>query len=140
MIEIFTDTDKIDRQKLYLWLDEAYWSKGRSRERIDLSLGNSLCFSAWIENQMVGFARVVTDYATFAWLCDVFVDRDSRGQGVGKALVATVMKHPDLQTVRWMLGTRDAHSLYEAFGFANVREPDRFMVKGFAPRPPRDTH
>lgn len=138
MIEISSDADKIDCLKLYAWLNDAYWARTRPREVIDRSLENSLCFSAWDEGEMVGFARVVTDYSTFAWLCDVFVDHDHRGKGIGKALVAEIMDHPDLQGARWMLGTRDAHSLYQKFGFQMVPEPDRFMVKGFAPRPPRE--
>lgn len=137
LTEISTDVNKIDRQKLYAWLNDAYWSRTRTQEVIDRSLDHSLCLSAWEDGEMVGFARVVTDYSTFAWLCDVVVDDEHRGRGIGKALVADVMAHPDLQGVRWMLGTRDAHSLYQKFGFQMVPEPDRFMVKGFAPRPPR---
>jgi len=137
MIRVSEGIEIIDRPKLYAWLNDAYWARTRSQELIDKSLAQSLCFSAWIEDEMVGFARVVTDYSTFAWLCDVFVDHAHRGKGVGKALVRKAMEHPELQSARWMLGTRDAHSLYEQFGFKNVPEPDRFMVKGFAPRPPK---
>lgn len=129
--------ESLDRELVYSWLSQAYWSSQRTHEIIDRSIENSMCFSAWRDGAMVGFARVVTDRATFAWLCDVIVAPEHRGTGVGKELVAFIMAHQDLQTVRWMLGTRDAHTLYERFGFANSTEPDRFMIKGFAPRPPR---
>lgn len=131
------DPSKIDRPTLFGWLGEAYWSKNRSVETIECSIANSLCLSAWDGHTMVGFARVVTDYATFAWLCDVIVAPDRRGQGIGKTLVQAVLDREDLKAVRWMLGTRDAHSLYEQYGFQLVDEPDRFMIKGFSARPPR---
>lgn len=127
----------LDRPRLYAWLGEAYWSAGRPTESIDQSIENSLCLSAWDGDEMVGFARVVTDYATFAWLCDVIVAPDRRGQGIGKVMVEAVLAREDLASVRWMLGTRDAHTLYEPFGFATSTETDRWMTKGFNVRPPR---
>lgn len=127
----------LDRPRLYAWLGEAYWSAGRRQDSIDRSLENSLCLSAWDGDEMVGFARVVTDYATFAWLCDVIVAPDRRGQGIGKTMVAAILAREDLATVRWMLGTRDAHTLYEQFGFETSTETDRWMTKGFNVRPPR---
>ncbi|HMS55269.1 MAG TPA: GNAT family N-acetyltransferase [Fimbriimonadaceae bacterium] len=136
-VEIREGTDCLDREKVYAWLSNAYWAKTRSTATIEKSFQSSLCFSAWIEETMVGFARVVTDRTTFAWLCDVIVCPEHRGQGIGKELVARIMEDPELLTVRWMLGTRDAHSLYARFGFENSVEPDRFMIKNFAPRPPR---
>lgn len=132
------DAARVDRDLLYSWLREAYWSKSRSRETMDRSLDHSLCLSAWDGDQMVGFARVVTDYATFAWLCDVIVDPGRRGQGIGKALVEAVLGRDDLASVRWMLGTRDAHALYEQYGFETSTETDRWMTRGFNVRPPRD--
>jgi GNAT superfamily N-acetyltransferase len=127
----------LDRHRLYAWLREAYWSAGRPQDSIDRSLEDSLCLSAWDGDEMVGFARVVTDYATFAWLCDVIVAPDRRGQGIGKTMVAAILAREDLATVRWMLGTRDAHTLYEQFGFETSVETDRWMTKGFNVRPPR---
>lgn len=131
------DSSEIDLPTLFGWLREAYWSQNRSGETIECSIDNSLCLSAWDGDTMVGFARVVTDYATFAWLCDVIVAPDRRGQAIGKTMVQALMDREDLKTVRWMLGTRDAHSLYEQYGFQLADEPDRFMIKGFRPRPPR---
>lgn len=131
------DTNRIDRSRLYAWLGEAYWSATRSTEIIDRSLENSLCLSAWDDDEMVGFARVVTDFASFAWLCDVIVAPNRRGQGIGKAMVSALLEREDLATVRWMLGTRDAHSLYEQYGFETSTETDRWMTKGFNVRPPK---
>ncbi len=136
MLRISQDTAEIDRQRLYGWLNDAYWARTRPSAVIDRSLENSLCFSAWDGDEMIGFARVVTDYATFAWLCDVFVDKEHRGKGASRLLVQAAVEHPDLQTVRWMLGTRDAHGLYEKFGFEVTPDNGRFMTKNFPPRPP----
>ena len=87
-----------------------------------------------LDDEMVGFARVVTDRATFAWLCDVYIDPEHRGKGISKALMDFIMGIPDYSTVRWMLGTRDAHGLYEKYGFVTSAEPDRWMIKGFRNR------
>lgn len=132
------DASTIDRPTLYAWLGEAYWSKNRTEETIERSLDNSLCLSVWDVDTMVGFARVVTDYATFAWLCDVYVAPDRRGEGIGKVMVEAILNRDDLQTVRWMLGTRDAHPLYEQYGFQTSTETDRWMTRGFNVRPPCD--
>lgn len=124
----------IDLSKLKLWLGEAYWSRLRTEEVIHKSLDHSDCFTALLNGEMVGFARVVTDRATFAWLCDVYVDAERRGQGISKALIDAIMANPEYSTVRWMLGTRDAHGLYEKYGFETSSEPDRWMTKGFRNR------
>ena len=90
------------------------------------SIDHSLCFGAYVDGQQVGFARVVTDYTTFAWVADVFVLESHRGQSVGKALVQAMIGHPDLRQLRILLATRDAHGLYAQFGFEPV-PPDRYM-------------
>ncbi len=125
-----------DRDVVYRFLSEdAYWSQGMPREIFDRSLENSLSFTAYAggqanaEKQVAGFARVVTDRATFAWLCDVFVLPEHRGKGVSKLLMDAVMAHPDLARVRnFMLATRDAHGLYARYGFAPLAEPARWMA------------
>ncbi len=138
MLRVSEGTSEIDRPRLYAWLNDAYWARNRPTEVIDRSLENSLCFSAWDGDEMIGFARVVTDYATFAWLCDVFVDEAHRGKGASRLLVQASAEHPQLQGVRWLLGTRDAHGLYEKFGFEVAPPNGRFMTKNFPPRPPKD--
>mgnify|MGYP001791808949 CR=1 FL=1 len=96
-LEITTDVSRIDRDRLHGWLSGAYWSRGLPREVMDRALDHSLCFGAIRDGELVGFARLATDYATFAWLCDVFVAEDARGQGVGKRLMEAVVAHPAVQ-------------------------------------------
>jgi len=127
---VSSDPADLDRDAVFRYLHhEAYWSKGVSRETFDRALDNSLNFTALRGSTVVGFARVVTDRATFAWLCDVFVLPEHRGRGVSRRLMAAVMTHPDLAGLRnFLLATRDAHGLYEKFGFAPLAEPRRWMV------------
>lgn len=101
-------------------LRETYWANQRSEEAIRASLLNSLCFGVYsaVGHDQVGFARVVTDRATFSWLCDVVIDPAHRRRGLGKALVSAVLSHPDLRSTTFHLGTRDAHGLYQPYGFA----------------------
>lgn len=127
-----TDRAQLDLQTIADFLGrESYWASGRSIELVQRSIENSLCFGLYKSGSQIGFARVVSDRATFAWLCDVFVVQQYRGQGLGKWLVACVMEHPDLQTVRrFMLATRDAHTLYqEVAGFVRVETSDGFMTR-----------
>ena len=127
---VSTDRADLDRDAVYQYLhDEAYWSQGISRETFDRALDNSLNFMALRGSTLAGFARVVTDRATFAWLCDVFVLPAHRGHGVSRRLMDAVMAHPELAGLRnFLLTTRDAHGLYEKFGFAPLAEPRRWMV------------
>ena len=128
-IEITTDPSRLDRDRLHGWLSGAYWSRGIPRSVLDKAIDNSLCFAAIRDGDLVGFARVVTDRATFAWLCDVFVAEQARGSGVGKTLMEAVVKHPDLQGLRRiLLATRDAHGLYRQFGFSPIENPQNLMV------------
>ena len=100
----------------------------RFREIVERALRHSLCFGAFEDDQQVGFARVISDYATYAYICDVFVVPSNRGRGIGKRLMAAIMTHPDLQGLRrWTLFTRDAHGLYRQFGFGEPRYPERLM-------------
>ena len=131
-VEISTDPNRLDVATIHQFLSEnAYWAKGRSLETVRRSIDHSLCFGAFVDGQQAGFARVVTDYTTFAWVADVFVPEGYRGQGVGKALVQAMIDHPDLRQLRILLATRDAHGLYAQYGFEPVA-PDRYMQR---PRP-----
>jgi GNAT superfamily N-acetyltransferase len=126
---ISTDKSKLDLKTIHKYLStQAYWSKGRDFETVRKSIENSLCFGAYVENEQVGFARVVTDYSIFAWILDVFVLDKYKGQGLGKKLISTIMAHPELQNLkRWGLTTEDAHGLYEKFGFHIVEKPGTHM-------------
>jgi GNAT superfamily N-acetyltransferase len=128
---ISTDKQRLDIDYIHRWLSEqSYWAQGRSRAAVETSIANSLCFGLYQGDRQVGFARIVTDYANFGWLCDLFVDNELRGQGLGKWLVQTVLNHPDVAQIRGlMLATRDAHELYRRYGFEIVGSPERFMGK-----------
>jgi GNAT superfamily N-acetyltransferase len=119
---ISTDPSLLDHDFIVRSLNSTYWASDRPREVIERSLSVSLCFGAYAKatNQQVGFARVVTDRSTFAWICDVFVAPDHRSLGLGKRLVAEIVGHPDLATASMCLGTKDAHGLYEPFGFVRL--------------------
>lgn len=119
---ISCDRARLDLDVIHEFLSlESYWARGRSRERTERSVENSLAFGLYKDGAQVGFARVVTDYATFAWLADVFVLDSERGRGLGVWLVETIMSHPQLEGMRrWLLATRDAHELYRRFGFREL--------------------
>jgi GNAT superfamily N-acetyltransferase len=126
-----TDKARLDVTRLHALLTEqAYWARNRSPETVRQSIEHSLCFGAYEGSELVGFARVVTDYAVIAWLLDVLVVEAHRGEGIGKALVEAVLVHPDLRNVRrWMLGTHDAHDLYRQYGFGELANPGLFMER-----------
>lgn len=133
-MEISAQPDRLDRDLIHRFLsEEAYWSPGVTRATVDTAIDHSLCFGAYDDDgSQIGFTRVVTDHATFAWICDVFVLAHARGRGVGKALIAAAVTHPSVSCVRRvMLATEDAHGLYEQFGF---RKPDD-MYKWLVLRP-----
>ena len=127
---ISTDPARLNIDAIADMLTRAYWAKGRTREVIARYLQYSLTFGVFEGNRQIGLARVVSDYTTFAWLCDVFIHEDFRGLGLGKWLLETVHSHPDLQGLRrWMLATRDAHGLYEQYGWTPLSSPERWMEK-----------
>lgn len=127
---ITTDTSQLDFEVCCRMLHGVYWAKSRSRERIRKSFENSIVFGVFCAGEQCGIARVVTDRATFAWLCDVVICEEHRGKGVGKWLVETILEHPDLQGLRYfLLATRDAHGLYERFGWSPLPNPERWMVR-----------
>lgn len=109
--------------------NQSYWAQGRSREMVAKSIENSLCFGVYAGDQQVGFARVVTDYVTFAWLCDVFIIQAYQGLGLGKWLIECVVAHPELQSAKnILLATRDAHALYRRYGgFDRLPRPEKWM-------------
>jgi len=124
------DPADIDLDVVHGYLTRSYWSPGISRELVARAAANSLCVSALDETGQIGFARVITDRATFAWLADVFVLEHARGKGVGRAMVRWLMDHPELRNLRrWMLATWDAHGVYEALGWKPVDRPDRLLQR-----------
>jgi GNAT superfamily N-acetyltransferase len=127
---ISTDPARLDVDAINDMLARAYWAQGRTREMIARYLQHSLAFGLYDGSRQIGLARVISDYTTFAWLCDVFIHEDYRGRGLGKWLMETVHSHPDLQGLkRWMLATNDAHGLYSQFGWVPLEPPGRWMMK-----------
>jgi GNAT superfamily N-acetyltransferase len=120
----------MDRAVIGEFLRSSYWAKGIPTATVEKSLVTSLCFALLDGERQVGFARVISDRATIAYLADVFVLPEYRGRGLSKWLMECVVGHPELQGLRrWMLGTRDAHGLYEKFGFTALKKPETFMER-----------
>ena len=127
------DPGLLDVDTLHRWLSEdAYWALGRSRDVVERAVANSLNFGAYDDGELVGYARVVTDHATFAWLCDVYVEPTRRGTGVGTTLLGAVSTElATLEVRRAVLATADAHDVYARFGFAPLPDANRWMVRTF---------
>jgi GNAT superfamily N-acetyltransferase len=127
---ISTDPARLDVDAIVEMLTRSYWAKDRPRERTERALQSSLVFGVYDGEKQIGLARVVTDYAIFAYLCDVFIHEDYRAHGLGKWLMQTVMEHPDLRTMRrWTLVTSDAHGLYRQYGFEILPHPENWMER-----------
>ena len=125
---ITTDKNKIDIDFIHSFLTQSYWAEGITKEIISRSIAGSLCFGVFNKEKQVGFARMVTDEATFAYLADVFIAEDHRGKGLSKWLMEVIMSYPGLQGLRRiLLATRDAHGLYAQFGFTPLAYTDRWM-------------
>ena len=125
---IDTDKSRLQLETIHRFLSESYWAKGVSLDVVRRAVENSLCFGVYDGDAQVGFARVISDYATFAYLADVFVLESHRGRGLASRLMTAVVSHPQLQGLRrWVLATRDAHGLYAKFGFTPLAAPERFM-------------
>ena len=126
---ISTDTSKLDVEMIHQFLSkESYWAKGRTRETVEISIKNSLCFGVYTQEQQIGSARVASDYAIFAWIMDVFVLPEYRGQGASKLLMQAVVNHEAFANLhRWGLMTHDAHTLYQQVGFQKLKNPEYFM-------------
>lgn len=128
---ISTDKERLDLEAIQSFLtNHSYWAQNRTPEQTRTAIENSLCFGVYHGDRLVGFARVVSDHATFAYVGDVFVIEEFRGLGLSKRLMQAIVEHPSLQGLRrWVLATRDAHGLYEQFEFAGLRHPERWMEK-----------
>lgn len=125
---ISTNPARLDLDAIHAYLVRAYWCEGIPRQTMERAMANSLCFGLFRGKDQVGLARVVTDSATFAYLCDVYVLENHRGKGLGKWLMERVMAHPALQGLRrFSLATRDAHNLYRQFGFRELSKPESKM-------------
>jgi N-acetylglutamate synthase-like GNAT family acetyltransferase len=128
--EISTDPARINIESVHEFLTNSYWAKGIPLEKVQRSIENSICFGMYFAHQQFGFARVISDCATFAYLADVFILPAYRGRELSKWLMECIVGHPDLQGLRrWMLATRDAHKLYANYGFTPVQKPDRWMER-----------
>lgn len=130
LFSISSDKDKLQIDVIQHYLaEEAYWTTGRTKAMTEKTIKNSLCFGVYHQDQQIGFARVVTDYTIFAYLCDVFILSDYQGQGLGKWLTETILEVLDDEGVHWtMLATRDAHELYENYGdFQKLYLPEKWM-------------
>jgi len=129
--KISTDQSLLDFEMIYKYLSEgSYWARDVPAETVRKALANSFCFGIYKQNAQVGLARVITDKATFAYICDVFVLPGFRGLGLSKWLLQTIAEHPELQGLRrWALATADAHGLYSQFGFTPLTRPERWMEK-----------
>ncbi len=128
---ISTERARLDVDLIHGYLSgSSYWAKGRPREVVERSIEHSLSFGVYVGERQVGFARVITDYATFAWIADVFVVEEFRGRGLAKWLCEVMIEHPQLQGFRrWVLATKDAHELYRRMGFRELQRPERWMER-----------
>lgn len=128
---ISTDRARLDLNMIHDFLtNSSYWAVGRKLETVRRSIEHSLSFGLYDDERQIGFARVVTDYATFAWMADVFVLEEARGLGLGTWLVEVILAHPELQGFRrWTLATKDAHEIYRKFGFSELKRPERWMER-----------
>jgi len=128
---ISTDEKRLQLDVIQKYLSEdSYWAKGRELEVTKRAIENSLCFGVYQGEAQVGFARVVTDRATFAWIADVFILPDQRGKSLSKRLMEAILSHPELQGLRrWVLATKDAHGLYTQFEFTPMKFPERWMER-----------
>jgi GNAT superfamily N-acetyltransferase len=128
---ISTEKELLDVETIQKFLsEESYWAANRTIEQTRLAIANSLCFGVYHEDRQIGFARVISDFATFAYLGDVFILKDYRGRGLSKWLMQMIVEYPGLQNLRrWLLATRDAHGLYAQYEFAPLRFPERWMER-----------
>ena len=130
MIELSDDKALLQVERIHGWLASSYWSPGIERWRVEKAIANSHCLGAYRDGEQVGYARAITDHATFAWIADVWVDEPARGQGLGRRMVQWFLDHPDIRDLRRIaLATADAHGVYAALGFHALLRPDRYMER-----------
>ncbi len=130
MITVSTNKNKLNISFIQNFLKDIYWAAGRTIDEVQTTIDNSFCFGIYLENEQIGFARVITDYVVFAYVMDVFIDEKHRGKGYSSVLIDKMMTEPKLQEVKiWRLATKDAHFLYEKFGFTQLAFPERMMEK-----------
>ena len=130
MIELSDDRARLDVDRIHAWLAASYWSPEIARDLVERAIAGSHCLGAYRGGEQVGFARMVTDHATFAWLADVWVDERVRGAGLGRRLVTWFVDHPDFKNIRrFALVTRDAHGVYATVGFTPLARPERYMER-----------
>jgi len=128
---ITDDKSAVDIETVHRLLRESYWANTRTKEALATCIEHSLCFSVFCDSEQIGFARAVTDYAVFTWIADVIVDPRFRGRGLGKFLMRCVLEHPALRSTKKLLRTRDAHGLYEQFGFTRTQCMERLPDVNF---------
>jgi GNAT superfamily N-acetyltransferase len=127
---ISTDLSRLDMNAVHDLLSRSYWAKTRPREHTEVAFKNSLVFGLYEGKRQIGMGRVVTDFSVVAYLCDVFIHEDFRGQGLGKWLIQSIFEHPDLNHIRrWLLATDDAHGLYRQFGFEQLPKVEKWMQR-----------
>lgn len=130
MIELDDDPARLDVARIHGWLAASYWSPGIARTLVERAIAGSHCLGAYADGVQVGFARAITDHATFAWIADVWVDAPMRGRGLGRRMVGWFVDHPRLAGIRRIgLVTADAHGVYAALGFQPLARPDRYMER-----------
>ena len=130
MITVSTDKNKLNVPFIQNFLKDIYWTAGRTIDEVQTTIDASFCFGIYLDDEQVGFARVITDYVVFAYMMDVFIDEKYRGKGYSSILIDAMMKESKLQQVKiWRLATSDAHYLYEKFGFTPLAYPEKMMEK-----------
>jgi len=130
MITISTDKSKLQIDVIHEFLKDTYWAKGRTKAQVEKTISHSLCFGVYLEENQIGFARIVSDYTVFCYLMDVFILPEHRGKGYSKELMGFIVNYPDLKACSvWMLKTSDAQGLYQQFDFKALKQPEKIMER-----------
>lgn len=130
MITVSRDKNKLDVPFIQKFLKNVYWAAGRTMQEVQTTIDHSFCFGIYLDEQQIGFARVITDYVVFAYLMDVFITEEHRGKGYSSILIENMMNEPKLKNIKiWRLATSDAHFLYRKFGFHELANPEKLMEK-----------